>query len=61
VSPADRHRYNYRRTELAEWVPRIRLLHEAGRPVHLLMNNCADGLCVGSASLLAQLLADDLG
>jgi uncharacterized protein YecE (DUF72 family) len=61
VTPADRHRYNYRARELAEWVPRIRALHEGGRPVHILMNNCADGACVRNAKSLARLLADDLG
>jgi uncharacterized protein YecE (DUF72 family) len=60
VSPAERHRYGYRRAELAEWVPKIRQLHESGRPVHVLMNNCADGACVRNARTLAQLLADQL-
>jgi uncharacterized protein YecE (DUF72 family) len=53
-------RYNYRRRELAEWVPRIRLLHEGGRPVHVLMNNCADGSYVRNAGTLARLLAEQL-
>lgn len=35
----ERYAYDYRPEELAEWVPRIRMLHEGGRPVHLLMNN----------------------
>ncbi|HSS09763.1 MAG TPA: DUF72 domain-containing protein [Acidimicrobiales bacterium] len=60
VSSADRHRYDYTRAELAEWVPRIGVLHEGGRPVHVLMNNCAEGFCVRSASPLAQLLAEKL-
>jgi uncharacterized protein YecE (DUF72 family) len=60
VSPAERHHYDYGREELAEWVPRIKLLHEGGRPVHLLMNNCAAGHCVSNAHTLAGLLADEL-
>src|ERR687891_108504 len=60
VTPVERHRYDYRRAELAEWVPKIRLLHEGGRPVHVLMNNCADGACVRNAMTLATLLADQL-
>ena len=50
VPPAERHRYDYRREELAEWVPKIRQLHNGGRPVHVLMNNCADGACVRNAA-----------
>jgi uncharacterized protein YecE (DUF72 family) len=60
VPPAERHRYDYRREELVEWVPKIRQLHNGGRPVHVLMNNCADGACVRNARTLAQLLADQL-
>jgi uncharacterized protein YecE (DUF72 family) len=32
--------------ELAEWVPKIRTLHAAGRPVHVLLNNCPTGASV---------------
>lgn len=60
VDPAERHRYNYRRRELAEWVPRIRLLHEGGRPLHVLLNNCARGHCLRNVRTLAALLAEDL-
>jgi uncharacterized protein YecE (DUF72 family) len=57
VTPAERHRYDYQRDELAEWVPKIRLLHDGGRPVHVLMNNCAGGACVRNARTLVRLLA----
>jgi uncharacterized protein YecE (DUF72 family) len=56
VSPLERHRYDYRRKELAEWVPKIRALHDGARPVHVLMNNCYGGLCVRNARALARLL-----
>jgi uncharacterized protein YecE (DUF72 family) len=61
VSPAQRHAYDYRPEELAEWVPRIRSLHRDGRPVHLLMNNVYNGYAVRSAGILARLLADGAG
>jgi uncharacterized protein YecE (DUF72 family) len=57
ISPAARHRYNYRRQELAEWVAKIKQLHDQGRPVHVLFNNCDGGFCVGNARTLARLLA----
>ena len=61
VGPAERHHYDYRREELAEWVPRIELLvMSEGRPVHVLMNNCAGGHRVRNAHTLAGLLADEL-
>jgi uncharacterized protein YecE (DUF72 family) len=60
VPPIERHRYDYRRDELAEWVPKILQLHDGGRPVHVLMNNCADGACVRNARALSRLLADQL-
>jgi uncharacterized protein YecE (DUF72 family) len=58
VSPAQRHAYDYQPDELAEWVPRIKALHEDGRPVHLLMNNVYRGYAVRSARILARLLAE---
>jgi uncharacterized protein YecE (DUF72 family) len=61
VSPAERHRYDYRLEELQEWVPKIRRLHDGGRPVHLLLNNCAGGHCVDNARTLARLLVDEPG
>jgi uncharacterized protein YecE (DUF72 family) len=61
VKPVERYDYDYRAEELAEWVPKIRMLHEGGRPVHLLMNNVYRGYAVRSARTLARLLADELG
>ena len=60
VSPAERHRYDYRRDELAQWVSRIKVLHDGRRPVHLLMNNRPGELCVRAARTLAHLLTDEL-
>lgn len=57
VSPAQRHAYDYRPEELAEWVPRILSLHADGRPVHVMMNNVYQGYAVRSAHVLAQLLS----
>jgi uncharacterized protein YecE (DUF72 family) len=56
VGTSERFRYDYSVDELAEWVPGITHLHEGGRPVHLLMNNCHGGLPVRAASRLAGLL-----
>ncbi|NMH97433.1 DUF72 domain-containing protein [Pseudonocardia sp. K10HN5] len=58
LTPAQRHAYDYRDDELAEWVPRIASLHEGDRPVHLLFNNTYRGYAVRSARALARLLAE---
>ncbi|MFQ5947568.1 MAG: DUF72 domain-containing protein [Acidimicrobiia bacterium] len=58
LSPAERFKYDYSREELEEWVPRIRALHEDGRPVHLLMNNCYADYGIRSGRLLAGLLTE---
>ncbi len=55
-SAADRFDYLYREEELAEWVPRVRLLAEEAREVHLLMNNCHEDKAVRGARQLALLL-----
>ena len=60
VTPSERFRYEYQAGELAEWLPRIKALHESSRPVHLLMNNCYSGLAVRSSRLLARLLEESL-
>ena len=57
ISAAERFRYDYRRDELEEWVPRIASLAESARPVHALMNNCYADYGVRSARTLAELLA----
>jgi uncharacterized protein YecE (DUF72 family) len=61
VTAAERFRYDYQASELAEWLPRIESLHDGGRPVHLLMNNCYGGLAVRASRLLAKLLAEREG
>ncbi|TCO15736.1 uncharacterized protein YecE (DUF72 family) [Kribbella steppae] len=58
VRPVQRHTYEYRPEELAEWVPRIRALHEHGRPVHLIFTNVHRGYAAHSARILARLLSD---
>lgn len=56
LSAADRFDYLYREEELAEWVPRVRLLAEEAKEVHLLMNNCHEDKAVRGARQLALLL-----
>ncbi len=56
VSAAERFRYDYSRSELEEWVPRIRELAESARETHVLMNNCYRNFAVKSAQQLATLL-----
>lgn len=60
ITAAERFRYDYTEhpDELREWVPRIEALHEAGRPVHALMNNCYADYGIRSGRLLAQLLEE---
>ncbi|MCU1427096.1 MAG: hypothetical protein JWL83_1096 [Actinomycetia bacterium] len=58
VTAAERFAYDYTEHpgELEEWVPRVSALHEEGRPVHALMNNCYSDYAVKSGQYLAQLL-----
>ncbi len=56
ASASERFRYDYRREELEEWVPKIRGLAEEAREVHVLMNNCYRDYAVRSARLLRDLL-----
>jgi uncharacterized protein YecE (DUF72 family) len=58
ISAAERFRYLYDRTELKEWVPRVRQLAEGTAEVHLLMNNCYQDYGVRNAADLYQLLAE---
>jgi len=57
VSTTERFRYLYQGGELAEWVPRIRILATASRRVLVLMNNCYRDHAVQNAQDLAALLA----
>lgn len=59
ITAAQRFAYRYPERELAEWVPRIRALHEEGRPVHALMNNCYRDYAVQGGRALARLLSGE--
>jgi uncharacterized protein YecE (DUF72 family) len=59
VSAAERFRYLYSETELAEWVPRARRLAQLASRVHLLMNNCYQDYGVRNAAQLASMLAGE--
>jgi uncharacterized protein YecE (DUF72 family) len=55
---SDRFRYEYSKTELAEWVPRIAGLAERTRETHVLMNNCYRDYAVNNARDLGALLEE---
>ncbi|MGH2451071.1 MAG: DUF72 domain-containing protein [Candidatus Limnocylindria bacterium] len=57
LTAAERFDYLYPRSELEEWLPRIRRLAEEAREVHLLMNNCYGDKAVRNAADLAEMLA----
>ncbi|MGP8209357.1 MAG: DUF72 domain-containing protein [Acidimicrobiales bacterium] len=59
VTAAERFRYLYSETELAEWAGRARRLAQMASRVHLLMNNCYQDYGVRNAAQLAALLADE--
>jgi len=59
ATAAERFRYLYSETELAEWVPRTRRLAQLASRVHLLMNNCYQDYGVRNAAQLASMLAGD--
>jgi len=61
LTAAERFAYDYTQDPeaLEEWVPRVQMLHEDGRPVHALMNNCYGDYAVKSGRMLAQLLDPD--
>ena len=48
--------YNYSRTELAEWVPKIKEIAAQTKQVHVLMNNCYSDYAVNNARELAAML-----
>ena len=58
ISAAERFRYLYDRSELEEWVPRVRRLADQAAEVHLLMNNCYQDYGVRNAADLLHLLGD---
>jgi uncharacterized protein YecE (DUF72 family) len=58
LTAAERFAYDYTADPeaLEEWAPRVQALHEDGRPVHALMNNCYGDYAVKSGRMLARLL-----
>ncbi|MEU9167095.1 DUF72 domain-containing protein [Streptomyces sp. NPDC048420] len=56
-SKEERFRYDYRRAELAEWVPRLRELAERVDRLHVLFNNCCGAAAVQAAETMADLLS----
>ncbi len=51
-----RYDYDYRRTELENWLTRIRELAEQARRTYLFFNNCHAGQAARNASLMQELL-----
>ena len=51
--------YLYSPEELAEWVPRLRVLASEAKEVHVLMNNCYRDYAVTNARQLFTLLAEE--
>lgn len=58
VTPAERFRYLYDRTELEDWAPRLREAGNQTRDLHVLMNNCYANYGSTNARELAGILAD---
>lgn len=56
IDAAERFRYDYPVSELAEWLPRVHALRESAERVHVLMNNCYADYGIRSARALADLL-----
>jgi uncharacterized protein YecE (DUF72 family) len=56
IPASERFRYDYKRDELEEWVPKIEALAEETRETHVLMNNCYQDYAVRSARELGDLL-----
>jgi uncharacterized protein YecE (DUF72 family) len=61
IPASERFRYDYKRDELEEWVPKVEALAEETRETHVLMNNCYQDFAVRSARELGDLLDLDLG
>ena len=56
IPASERFRYDYKRDELNEWVPKVEALAEEARETHVLMNNCYQDFAVRSARELGDLL-----
>jgi uncharacterized protein YecE (DUF72 family) len=57
---SERFRYDYKKEELNEWVPKIEDLSEHTRETHVLMNNCYRDFAVRNARELGDMLDLDL-
>src|SRR4030081_2820320 len=57
LTAAERFDYSYKKTELEEWLPKIKRMEEASEEIHLLMNNCYGDKAVNNARDLSELLA----
>ncbi|GAA3388313.1 DUF72 domain-containing protein [Streptomyces roseoviridis] len=55
-SKEDRFRHAYTREELADWLPRLRLLADRTEQLHVLFNNCCGDAAVRAAETLRDLL-----
>jgi uncharacterized protein YecE (DUF72 family) len=58
ITPAERFRYLYDRSELEEWAPRLRDAGRQTRDLHVLMNNCYANYGSTNARELAAILSD---
>jgi uncharacterized protein YecE (DUF72 family) len=58
ITPAERFRYLYERSELQDWAPRLQEAGKQTRDLHVLMNNCYANYGSTNARELAALLAD---
>ncbi|HEX5437442.1 MAG TPA: DUF72 domain-containing protein [Gemmatimonadaceae bacterium] len=58
ISVAERFRYFYDKTELAEWVPRIEEAAAAANEVHVIMNNCYANYGTTNALQLSAMLGE---
>ncbi|MFF0097392.1 DUF72 domain-containing protein [Streptomyces canus] len=56
-SKEERFRYDYRRAELTEWLPRLHALAEQVDELHVLFNNCCGAAAVQAAETMASLLS----
>jgi uncharacterized protein YecE (DUF72 family) len=56
ATAAERFRYDYRKKELEQWVPRIEELSGQAAETHVVMNNCYENYAVKNARQLADLL-----
>ena len=56
IPASERFRYDYKRDELKECVPKVEALAAEARETHVLMNNCYQDFAVRSARELGDLL-----